>query len=390
MKTDDPLLSRARVLFEDLHRHPELSWNEHRTSGKVREFLVAHGVTVQDSQASPGLIVDIDGGTPGNRVFLRGDMDALPIEEETDLPYSSTKTGVMHACGHDFHTTTLATIAAYLHQHRDELAGSFRLAFQPAEEIQPSGAEAMVKNGEADGFDAFVALHCDPLIPLGQVGYRHGPINAAVDTLMIKIIGQGGHGSRPHLAVDPVRIGCLLVTELHHLVGREVSAHDPTVLTMTVFHAGDAHNIIPDEAALKGTLRSYSPGPRAEMKQAIHRVCEGVAHAHGAKIQVDLRDGHSNVINDPTLVHMLEESVRDSYGNDALFEMPVPTLGGDDFACYGEKGPQLLFRLGVGDPKAKPEDLHSPRFIARPEALPIGFQVLSKVAIRAGAGVKSP
>lgn len=385
MNIDPDLRDRALDLLRDLHRHPELSWNEHRTASKVTEFLEREGIAPQESRAKPGLLVDIEGARPGRRVFLRGDMDALPIHEESAVDYPSTCDGVMHACGHDVHTTSLVLVATLLHRHRETLSGSFRLAFQPAEEIQPSGAEAMIAAGEADGQDAFLALHCDPLIPLGQIGYRRGAVNAAVDTVRLTVRGRGGHGSRPHHCVDPVRIGALLVTELHHLVGREVSAHDPTVLTLTVFHAGDAHNIIPDEALLKGTLRTYDEEVRATMKRAIHRVCEGIALAHGAQCDVEIQHGHSNVKNDDELVDFLEQAVAEQLGERGLFVMPAPTLGGDDFACYGDKGKQLLFRLGVRGPEQeKTEDLHSPRFRADPRALPLGATVLAAVAARAG------
>jgi amidohydrolase len=245
----------------------------------------------------------------------------------------------------------------------------------------------MIEAGDADGCEAFLALHCDPLIPLGKIGYRRGHLNAAVDTVRITVRGKGGHGSRPHLCVDPVRIGSLLVTELHHLVGREVSAHDPTVLTITTFHAGDAANIIAETALLQGTLRSYDDTARKAMKEGIRRVCKGLGQAHRAGIDVEMGDGHPSVRNDDGLVSLLEESITETLGKDAHHVMPVPTLGGDDFAYFGRKGPQLLYRLGVRvDAKAPPEDLHSPRFVVPPEALEIGARVMEELARRVARG----
>ncbi len=382
-----PPHAAARELFEALHRFPELSWQEFETARRIRAFLEAHGVTARDAKTQPGLLVDIDGAHPGRRVFVRADIDALPIREATDLPYASDQAGVMHACGHDFHASAAAAAAIALHGARETLAGSVRFAFQPAEESTRSGAREMVGNGDADGCDTFVAMHVDPKTPVGTFSFRDGPMNASVDAFRITVRGHGGHSSRPHLARDPVRAAVALVTALNQLTGQAVSVQEPVVLAVTMFRAGEAMNVIPAEAELQGTLRASTDEGRRAMREAVERVVDQNATADGIETRLDWISTNPPVINDPALGGAIRGAITERFGPEALIEMPHPSMGGDDFAYYATRGPLCLVRIGTQTPGGSNDaDLHAPDFRIDPDALPLAIDAWIAITRKLAAG----
>lgn len=386
MKLDPDIIDAAGRLFEELHRHPELAWQEQRTARRVGAFLAEHGVPLADCPVEPGIVADIAGAAPGARVLLRADLDALPIAEASGLPYASTVPGVMHACGHDLHTAILAAAGAHLQRRRPRLAGGFRLVFQPSEETNPSGAEAMVAAGVAGGCDAAIALHVDPRLAVGRVAFKAGVINAAVDGIGIRVLGRGAHGARPQRAVDPVRAGALLLIELEDLVRRTVDPQDAALLLFTTFRAGERPNILPDQAWIDGNLRTFGEATRQELLGAIRRTCDGISAAHGARCEVELRPGQPSIFNHPEIARQAGAVVREQLGAEALELRDRPSLGGEDFSLFGAGRAQMMFRLGVRPPgDAAPHDLHTPAFRADPAALPVGVRLLSALAARVAA-----
>lgn len=369
-----PPHAAARELFEALHRFPELSWQEFETARRIRAFLESHGLTVRDAKTTPGLLVDVDGARPGRRLFVRADIDALPIREATDLPYASDQAGVMHACGHDFHASAAAAAAAALGANRDAFVGSVRFAFQPAEEATRSGAKEMVASGDADGCDAFVAMHVDPKTPVGTFSFRDGPMNASVDAFRIALHGHGGHSSRPHLARDPVRAAVAVATALNQLTGHAVSVQEPVVLAITVLRAGEAMNVIPADAELQGTLRASTEAGRRAMRDAMAHVVERVAATHAVDSRLDWISANPPVINDPTLGAAIRSAITERFGTGAMLEMPHPSMGADDFAYYAERGPVCLVRIGTQTPGGTNDaDLHAPDFRIDLDALPLAI-----------------
>lgn len=367
---DAGLLEHSNALFEDLHRHPELSWQEYETATRIHRFLTDRDVPVKEATVEPALFVDIVGERPGKRVFFRADIDALPIAEQTKLPYRSERDGAMHACGHDFHSATAAAAAVHLWRDRANLAGTVRIAFQPAEEAAESGARALVREGYADDFDAFFALHVDPKSAGGELSFRDGPMNAAVDAFTIHVFGTGGHSSRPHHAIDPVQSGALIVNQFTHLNGRAAAAQEPAVLAVTVFQAGDAFNVIPEHATLRGTLRTSTPDSRLKWLAAMKSVVDGVGRTFGTRTEIEWDVGHPAVINDRKLARRAKNAIRETFGRNAFRSMPFHSMGGDDFANYGDKGPVLLARVGTQRPDGSNNaDLHAPNFEVDPAVL---------------------
>jgi amidohydrolase len=383
-RLDPEVMRAAEELYRDLHRHPELGWKEQRSAARVTAFLADHGVPVSTCAVEPGIVVDIAGEKPGARVLLRADLDALPIQEETDLPYRSEVAGVMHACGHDLHAAMMAALAVHEQRRRGELAGALRLVWQPSEEANPSGAEAMVAAGIADDCRAAMALHVDPRLDTGRIAFREGVTNAAVDGLGITLRGPGGHGARPHLAPDLVRVSALLVLELGDLVRRTVPAQEAAVLTITTIQTGKRSNIIPDHAWMDGTLRTLSIEARDAMIDAVREVLEGITALHHVRYELDVRTGQPSLKNDAVLSQLAREVALEVLGPGSVHEMEQPSLGADDFSVFSEKAPIMMVRLGTrSDPAAPPADIHTPRFQVDPLALPIGVRYLRALAGRA-------
>lgn len=392
-----------------LHRHPELSLQEANTARLVadhlRELGIEHrtglggdgrplfmspealraaGIEPGPTTGGHGVLALIRGERgPGRTILLRADMDALPIEEQNDVPYRSTRPGVMHACGHDAHTTILLGVAELLNQLRDRFAGTVKLMFQPAEE-GPGGAAAMINDGilEDPPVDAAVALHVDSTRRAGEVAISPGPATAAADTFRIVIRGVGGHAAKPQTAVDPIVITAQLVLALQILVSRETDPLEAAVVTVGKITAGTATNIIPDRAILEGTVRTYAPAVRDHLERRIAELSQQLASAFRAQAETVYLRGYPAMHNDPELTTLVRQVALELLGPDRVFDRE-PIMAGEDFAFVAQHVPVCMIGLGVANPeRGIVYPPHHPRFDLDEDALAVGVRLLTAVALR--------
>lgn len=378
------------AIREDIHCHPELGLQETRTSGIVADYFRKLGLEVRTGYAKTGVIGILRGGKPGPVAAMRGDMDALPITEETGLPFASKatavvsgrETGLMHACGHDIHTTVLLGVAAVLAAVKADLPGTVVFVAQPAEECC-GGASMMVADGAFRDIvpKAFYAYHVDDTQKAGRLGYVSGFMSANVDGFTLEIKSGGCHGAAPWLCVDPILVGAQVVTALQAIVSRETNVEDNTVITVGSFHAGSAPNIIPRSARLEATVRNYGDDRRKVLRDKITRVIAGICQAAGAKYDLAYEFGTPSVYNDPALVReALAVAGRVLGSSDALVEQK-PEMGGEDFSAYGAIAPAVMFNLGVVPADRESTTLHSPAFMADEAAIPIGVDLMANIIL---------
>ncbi|HZP83595.1 MAG TPA: amidohydrolase [Chthonomonadaceae bacterium] len=378
-QTIQRLLPEVVETRHHLHQNPELSDREEKTATFVAERLRALGMDeVRERVGGYGVVGVLRGAKPGPTFAFRADMDALPIQEENDLPYKSCNPGVMHACGHDGHTSTLLGTAATLAQLRDRIPGTIKFLFQPAEETV-GGAARMCAEGVMEGVDAIVALHGWPGMEVGQIGVRSGPAMASADTFDITIQGCGAHAAMPHIGVDPIVVGAQVVTALQTLASREISPTDSVVVTVTQFHAGTAYNIIPGTAELKGTVRCLSRAVRDSMAERIERVVAGVCSALRAEYTFQHRPGTPVTINDAGFNALVAEVGAELLGAENVFHLDAPSMGAEDFGIFLHHAPGAMFRLGVG---ADMPPLHTPCYNFADAALPKGIELFCRIALR--------
>ncbi len=369
-----------------LHQHPELGFQEFETSRFVQRRLADLGIPFRAPVATTGVVAVIDGTAPGpgRTVLLRADMDALPIQEESDLPYRSTVDGMMHACGHDAHTAILLGVAEVLLGERGRFAGSVKLVFQPCEERFPGGAMTMIEEGvlENPRVDAAFGLHCTPQLETGTLGYRAGPVSAASDRFTIRVHGKGGHAARPNSCVDAVVVAAQTVVMLQTLISRETSPLQPAVVTVGAIHAGDAHNVIPGEAEIRGTVRTYDAALRATLGHRVREVAEGVARTMRAEAEVLYTMGYPPLVNDAAMTRLAREAGIEIVGSDNVVEAEQ-ALGGEDMAYFMQRVPGCFFRLGTGN-RARGITFgnHHARFNVDDAALPIGVAAMCAAALR--------
>lgn len=373
------LLDRLRELRRALHMHPELSGEERETSLRVADALEGLGLTVRRGVGGHGLVADVPGRGDGPMVALRADMDALPVTEKTGLPFASVRPGVMHACGHDGHTAMLVGAAALL--VAEPPPGPVRLLFQPAEEVG-TGASAMIRDGALDGVAMIFGGHVDRRWAPGAVVVGEGPVNASTDSFDLVIRGRGGHGARPHEAIDALLAGCAVVQALQSVVSRELDPSAPAVLSVGRFQAGCAPNVVAERATLSGTLRALAPAVRAQLKEALVRVATGVASAHRAEVDMTWHHATPAVINTPGAAALAREAAVEVCGQ--ATPLPAPVLGGDDFAWYLEQVPGCYVRYGARREGAD-FPVHSGAFDLDERCLGVGAAWLAAVARRAGA-----
>ncbi len=377
----DELFERIVNLRRDLHRHPELSWREERTSRRIGDELDALGIPFR-RVAHHGIVADLEGQDPdAPRVALRADMDALPIDEQTGLSFSSRSEGVMHACGHDGHSSILVGAAALLRD--DPPPVGVRLLWQPAEETA-DGAIAMIDAGVLDGVAVIFGGHLDRHYPPGQLVITSGAVNASTDVFSIHIQGQQGHGARPHEALDAVVVGSLLVTSLQTIVSREVDPAHPSVISVGSFHSGSAANVIAGQATLEGTIRSQDPEVRDHLHRSLRRIADAVATLHGATIEVEIDHRTPPLINSPHLVELATDAARQIVDDAQITELHTVNMGGEDFAHYLEHIPGCYIRYGAQVPGRESFPAHSSQFDIHEEALAMGAAWLNAVARRAG------
>jgi amidohydrolase len=362
-----------------LHAFPELARHETRSTALVSQALLAAGLEPRTLPSGTGLICDVGFGE--RCVALRADMDALPLFEDTGLPFASTVNGVMHACGHDAHTAMLLGTGLAL-ASAPALPGRIRLVFQPAEEVQPGGALDIVATGAMDGVDRIFALHCDPRLEVGKLGTRVGPITSACDMLRIRLTGPGGHTSRPHLTADLVTALGLLITQLPLHIGRQVDPRSGTVLVWGAVQAGDAPNAIPQLGVLRGTLRTADHATWVEFEGKVRSLVEMLLRPMGVGYTLEHTRGVPPVVNEEVSARMLSQAAEIVLGPDAA-RPTEQSSGGEDFAWYLEHVPGAMARLGVWSGEGPMRDIHQPTFDLDERALPFGVRVLTHAALLA-------
>jgi amidohydrolase len=368
----------------DFHAHPELQYDVHRTAATVAEKLKSFGCDeVVTGIGRTGVVGVIRGRAPGGKVVgLRADMDALPIEEATALPYKSTVPGKMHACGHDGHTAMLLGAAKYLADTRN-FAGTAVMIFQPAEE-GGAGARAMLRDGlfERFGIQEVFGMHNYPGIPLGEFAIRSGPMMASTDSVVIRIEGKGSHAAWPHRGVDTVLVGAQIVTALQSIVSRNVDPLEAAVISISVFQAGQADNVLPQTATLRGTVRTLSPGVRELVKTRVREVVEGTARLYGARADLTYTTGYPVLVNDESRTAFAAEVADEIAGKDKVARDTPPLMGAEDFAYMLEERPGAFIYVGNGDSAM----LHHPAYDFNDEAIPLGTSYWVRLAERALAG----
>jgi len=364
----------------DLHRHPELSWSEHRTVQVLQRELEALGISCRRI-GETGLVADLPGPSGVPIVALRADTDALPIQEETGLPFSSVHDGVMHACGHDGHSSMLLGAAALL---RDaELTAPLRLLWQPAEE-KAAGAKAMIDAGVLDGVGMIFGGHVDRHYPAGLLVVTDGAVNASTDTFHIDIQGQDAHGARPHDAIDAIVVGSLMVMAIQTIVSREVNPAYPSVVTVGSFQAGHAPNVIAGRARIEGTIRAQHPDVREQLRTAVARIARSVGELHGAAVQVALHAGTPPLHNPALPTAVARAAAAAVVGTDGVVPLAFANMGGEDFAFFLRHVPGCYIRFGAQVPGREGFPAHSSRFDFDEQALATGAAWFVEVARRAG------
>jgi amidohydrolase len=376
------LAPRLIEIRRHLHSHPELSGQEYQTAAYVAGVLSSCGLHVQEAIGKTGVIGELVGqGTDKRTLAIRTDMDALPIEERTQLEFSSRNPGIMHACGHDLHTTLGLGTAMVLSQLEEALPGTIRFLFQPAEEIA-QGAGWMVEDGAMVGVEAILGVHVFPSIPARFVGIRYGALTAAADDLEILIQGESGHGARPHEAIDAIWIAAQIITTLQQAIARTQNPLHPIVLTIGQIEGGRAPNVIADRVKMVGTVRSLHPETHANLPQWIENIVARVCDSYGAKYQVNYRRGVPSVQNDPKLTQLLEAASREAWGSDRVQIISEPSLGAEDFSVYLQHAPGCMFRLGAGHSDKANYPLHHPLFEVDEAAIVTGVVTLAYAAYK--------
>lgn len=361
----------------DFHRHPELSFEEHRTCAVIRAHLEKLGIEVEPL-AGTGLRGVLGGGKAGPTVALRADMDALAVHEENEADYRSQTPGVMHACGHDGHMAILMGAAQLLAARRDTIAGRVVFLFQPSEENHPGGARRMIEEGALDGVDRIFGLHLWQPLPSGVVGIRPGALMAQSDSVFVTVVGRGGHASQPHVTVDPVLVASHVVVAAQSIASRFVDPLSPVVVTFTNVHGGRVHNIIPDSVRLGGTVRTLDLEVQRAVKARLRDLCEATCAAFGARADFVYEDGYPPVVNDPAMVELVKGVAARELGPSSVRTIE-PVMGGEDFAYYLQHVPGAFLMLGIGDGRPNPH--HSAKFDIDETVLPLGARLLSALAL---------
>lgn len=375
------LAPRLIEIRRHLHSHPELSGQEQQTAAYVAGVLSSAGLHVREGVGRVGLMGTLKGQNHDPRLLaIRADMDALPIQERTDLEFASRVPGVMHACGHDIHTTVGLGTAMVLAELGD-LPGDVRFLFQSAEEIA-QGAEWMVQDGAMEDVSSILSLHVFPSILAGKVGIRYGSLTAAADDLEIHILGESGHGARPHEAIDAIWIASQVITALQQAISRTQNPLRPVVLTIGQISGGRAPNVIADQVKLTGTVRSLHPETHENLPAWIEQIVSNVCSAYGAKYHLSYRRGVPSVQNDQHLTQLLETAVIDTLGREAVQIIHEPSLGAEDFAVYLRHAPGSMFRLGVGFADRLNHPLHHPQFEADEQSILTGVITLASAAVK--------
>jgi amidohydrolase len=379
------LYPRLVEIRRHLHAHPELSFEEEYTASYVQSVLHGAGIPFESDIAGHGIVATIQGAKPGKTIALRGDMDALPIDEANHVPYRSTKRGVMHACGHDVHTTCVLGAAILLNEIKDQLHGTVKIIFQPGEEKLPGGASLMIDAGvlENPKVQAIFGQHVHPSLEVGKVGFRPGIFMASTDEIYLTVKGKGGHGAMPQDLIDPVLISAHILVALQQVVSRKVTPGLPTVLSFGKVIANGATNVIPSEVHIEGTFRTFDEAWRAEAKKHIVSIAQGVAQSMGGDCEVEIRHGYPYLSNHVELTEHAIDMAKAYLGEDQVIIME-PRMTGEDFAFYTHHTDACFYRLGTGNAaKGITSPVHTATFDIDEDALKIGAGLMAWLAVNA-------
>jgi amidohydrolase len=372
------LLSPLTSLRHEIHRHPELGFEEHETQRRVMAYLRGHGFEPRPC-ATTGVIADLNPGRSGRCLALRADMDCLPMQEHTDLPYRSVHDGRAHKCGHDGHTVALLGAASILAGMRERVDGNVRLIFQPAEEgVNGGGARVMVEEDALEGVDEIYAFHNWPGFPYGSARVSAGAVMASVHDLVIELRGVGGHASQPQVTRDPVVAGAALVTALQSVVSRNISATDAAVLSVCTFHAGEANNVIPARARLTGTLRTFDTSVAANVVDRIRAVCSGIAESYGVEILPEIQALYPVLVNHADCAEAVRQAAEAILGPTAVSPAGLPLAAAEDFGRFTERVPGAYFFLGAGENSDTP-GCHHPDFDFDDRLIPTAIRLFVRL-----------
>lgn len=366
-----------------LHENPELSYEEFKTSEFICEFLRKEGIPFKHGWVKTGITAEIEGSKPGKRIALRADMDALPITEQTGLPFASKNKGVMHACGHDVHTTCLLGAAKILNSLKLELSGTVQLIFQPGEERLPGGASLMLKEGifKDQKPSSVLGQHVYPQLPAGQVGFRPGKYMASADELHITVKGKGGHAALPHNLIDPVLISAHMIAALQQIISRNKDTLVPGILSFGYISGEGATNIIPNEVKIKGTFRAMDEDFRMEAHEKMTKMAKGIVEGMGGEVDFKIDKGYPFVHNDEKLTAQCIDYAREFLGNENVKHLDM-RMTAEDFAYYSQIAPGCFYRLGTAFPNSENPGLHHPEFNVNEESLKTGIGLMTYLTIK--------
>ncbi len=381
--TDAQLLATLVGLRRHLHQYPEVGFQEHETSRYIRNWLTIQGFTVNGPIAKTGFYVEVKGDLPGPMIGYRADIDALPMQDGKEVAYASKNAGVAHLCGHDAHTAVACGVAALLQQEQHRLKGGVRVFFQPNEESSPSGAPVMIREGVLDGLAAAYAIHMDPTIAVGRFGLRDGALTAGCSAFTVKIVsGQAGHSARPHETVDTVWVATQILQQLYQLVGRVTDSRRTAIITATRFSGAHANNVIPTHVEFGGTLRGTDAEVLTFLRDKMRRVAGSMGALYGADVDIDYGAPLPPVVNTIPEMKTVREAVSETFGDECIRDIPVPSMGGEDFSFYLENIPGAMVRIGSASGRETRYPLHHDRFDIDETALPRAARLMTEVLIR--------
>ena len=366
-------------LRRELHQYPELSWKEFKTAAILTELLRDAGLDVREGICSTGIVAEIDTGQPGNTIAVRADMDALPMNDDKEVPYASRVPGSMHACGHDAHMAMAFGVAKVFQKANPPLTGKIRFIFQPSEEAAPSGAEELVKENVMEGVDRIFAFHVDPEIEVGRIGLRSGMLTATCNEFHMTLHGKSGHGARPHQSIDTIYIASQVLPALYDIVNSRSQPYIPAVLSVGQIHGGTKANVIPERVQISGTLRTIDPKSSNEIFDAIEERVSAITRAAGGHFQIEFTQNIPGVFNDHGCIEAIRDVFSELYGNDNVVSIKSVSMGGEDFSWYLSKAPGALIRLGSRTPGTEVRYLHTNDFDIDERALAFGIEVMCSV-----------
>jgi len=383
-KEVDILVDRIVQIRHEIHQNPELSGEEMETNLLIRSILEAEGIPFKTFEGHYGLVADIVKDPSLPTVAIRGDMDALPMPENSGKSYSSRKEGIMHACGHDAHTAVALGCALALNRVKEHLPGNVRIIFQPSEEVLDGGSNQMIEDGALDGVSAIFGLHVYPYLRTGQIGYKYGVMMASADTFHFDIYGKTAHGARPHEGIDAVLVTAMVINSLNHIVSRRIDPLHPAVISMGRIEGGKAPNIICDFVTVAGTVRTVNESVRKKIPEMMETTIKGICDAMDAKYHFNYQFGPPELTNNDRMVEIVKRAAEEVLGKEGLIDLVDPVMGGEDFSRYLQIVPGAFFRLGVcNEEKGTCVPQHNTRFDVDDDALVIGMKILSLSAVNA-------